>query len=133
MVLPVFATIAVTSGPDRIRSARERLAGALAFASLVLVAGTALIQVHGFIHRHLEQLPATRGLEEPVVVLLNAADGHYIGDLIQNDPMLRRSPVILLGLDSAQDRTFMAEHFPGLLMTETHAHGTVWSAPPGGN
>jgi hypothetical protein len=130
MVLPVFAALWITSGRPAARAVRGRVLGGLALASLALLNTVAMVQMNRFITGQLQQLPEVTTLETPVVVLLDASKGYYVGDLIHNDPMLRRSPIFLRSEGEAADAAFMAEHFPALRLESRHAHGTVW-APPG--
>jgi len=128
MVLPVLGALALVPQTTRI-AARERIAGGLVVGSLLLVNAAALTQVHGFIGRHLDQLPGSDGRPDAAVVLIDASRGYYTSDLIQNDPMLRTAPIILVSRGTEEDSRFMAARFPQLARIASDRYGSVWAAP----
>ena len=59
----------------------------------------------------------------PSVVFVDASRGFYAYDLVQNHPLLRESPVVMLGRDSDG---LMARHFPGYVRVASGQWGEHW-------
>jgi hypothetical protein len=123
---PVYST---SEGVDR-SAAMMRIASIARYArgaavvSLLFLLPYYLWQVHDFIETHRAQVPKYGDSAE--VVIVNPANGYYVEDLVQNDPMLRNRPILLVSNGRKNDDTMMAQNFPDLVVqTRTNA-GTVW-------
>jgi hypothetical protein len=85
-------------------------------------------QVHGFIDRHLAQLPAVKS-GTPQVLIIDPAWGYYAFDLVQNDPFMRGPVIKLLTHGPEADRQMIATHFPKLAFLGGNFRGSVWGIP----
>ena len=107
-------------------------------AAFVFCVGLRALQMHDFISLQLSQLPHYGGTERRVVFLdykgqLNIRElftGYYAGDLIQNDPWLRRPATIMFSHGAAEDVAMMARDYPGFHPVYADNHGVVWSETP---
>jgi hypothetical protein len=134
-VLPLFAAAAFMpvetprGAANALPSRRmaEYLHGT-AVGSLVILTAYFGWQVHGFISRHLAQLPrADSGV--PRVLIVDPAWGYYAFDLVQNDPFLRGPIVKMLTHGPEDDRAMMARRYPGLVMLGGNYRGSAWGVP----
>ncbi len=92
------------------------------------------MQMHGFIGKDLQQVPAYTGTE-PRVVIIDVENSFYGVDLVQNDPWLRGGVIRMVSHDAKDDAQMMSRYFPGLHQVFKDDFGSVWSegrAHPGG-
>lgn len=124
--LPLLAAAAIHAAPgERARAELSGFAAACALASLVVLAPLRAQQVHAFIAVHLAQLPrAARGT--PELVLVNTAAGYYTIDLVQNDALFARRPLVMESLGAAADAEMRRAHFPDLVLLAADERGQVW-------
>ncbi|HEU4429654.1 MAG TPA: hypothetical protein VFT98_12915 [Myxococcota bacterium] len=126
LALPLLAVSAVHVWRDSAH-ARELagFAAACALASLAVLTPLRALQCHGFIVRHLAQLPrAPSGT--PELVLVDAATGYYTIDLIQNDPLFARRPLVMEHLGAAANAQMRRRFFPDLVLLARDERGEVW-------
>ena len=136
-VLPVLGAVALASLASG-NSARESSAAELRSMagwgialSLVLCNALRLIQVESFMDRHLGQVPplaqaALAGSRE--VIFVNARNGFYSIDLVQNDPFLRGDRIVMLRRSPERVGEVMARHFPGYARVGSGPWGEHWQA-----
>jgi len=135
-VLPLLSGVALTQGlrdADAGEAAQVRgMAGWAVLLSLVLATGLRLVQVEGFVGRHLSQVPPLArepeaGVREVIVV--NARAGFYAFDLVQNDPFLRGPRIMLVEYGDERLDGFMQQQFPGYARRESGSWGERWAQP----
>lgn len=120
LALPLFATAAL-----RQSTALAGYLAACAVLSLVALTTFQALQVERFVARHLAQVPvAAKG--EPRVVLIDRSGGYYNWDLVQNDPFLRSSAMVLLSQGAQKDAAMMAARFPQYRILSSDRRGSVW-------
>lgn len=128
-VLPVLGAVFLAS-----RDASEELRTAIGWTvvlSLVLANGLRLVQVEGFVARHLAQVPP---LARPAddsqreIVLVDMRAGFYTQDLVQNDPFLRGPRITLVYRGAADTAALMAARFPAYRRAAQGAWGEQWTA-----
>ena len=102
---------------------------AVAVLSLALLLPLQVWQVHGFIARHLDQLPRA-GEGSPRLVIVKPAMGYYAADLVQNDPFLREPVIRMLSHGRAADEAMIQRHFPELSRLSSSYRGEVWGVNP---
>ncbi|OGA14258.1 MAG: hypothetical protein A3D95_10095 [Betaproteobacteria bacterium RIFCSPHIGHO2_12_FULL_69_13] len=129
-VLPLLAALALTAMPrDKLPGSNAGLHGMAGWClvlSLVLANALRIFQVDTFVRAHLGQVPPLASGEAarvPSVVFVDASRGFYAYDLVQNHPLLRESPVVMLGRDSDG---LMARHFPGYVRVASGQWGEHW-------
>jgi len=126
--LPVLAIAAMYKTDDPGATRLRNFVAGLAALSLLSLTSIDAVNVRGHIDRHLAQIPkADKGV--PQVVFVNRVFGYYAVDLVQNDPFLRKRPLMLVSHGLKADTALMSEHFPELKMTESSYRGSVWSDP----
>ena len=128
LCLPLLAAAFVrqpaTDRPDAPHTTFSYVA-AVAVLSLTLLLPLQVWQVHGFIARHLDQLPrAEEG--SPRLVIVKPAMGYYAADLVQNDPFLRQPVIRMLSHGRAADEAMIRQHFPELSRLSSSYRGEVW-------
>lgn len=128
LCLPLLAAAVVrqsaTERPDSPHTTFSYVAG-VAVLSLVLLLPLQVWQVHGFVARHLDQMP--RGGEgTPRLVLIRTSMGYYAADLVQNDPFLREPVMRMLSHGRAADQAMIQRNFPELSRLSSSYRGDVW-------
>jgi hypothetical protein len=129
IALPILAVAALQRVPPRAIGSRTAATRFIVTCALLsLFAGTALraVQIHGFIARHLHQIPAYAGTEHRVVIL-DTQHTFYGRDLIQNDPFLREDVITLITHAPQADAAMMKAQFPAMHEVYADRFGTVWS------
>jgi hypothetical protein len=133
LVLPLLAAGVLKRRPTNTHGAVFESDATRAFivecCMLTLVFGIGLRawQIHDFIARDLEQVPAYTGTERRVVILDPTAS-YYGADLVQNDPWLRTNATRMITRGPQEDEDMMREYFPGLHRVYADQYGSVWSA-----
>jgi hypothetical protein len=130
-VLPVLASIFLSEGSGGDRTELRAMAAWAVVLSLLLANGLRLVQVEAFIARHLSQVPplarpAGRGAKE--IVFVDISVGAYTQDMVQNDPFLRSSRIVMIRDNRESTARFMAERFPGYERTAQGEWGEQWTA-----
>jgi len=109
-VLPILAGLFLAQCDDRELRA---MAAWTIVLSLMLAAGLRLVQVESFVSRHLAQVPPlARPSVAREVVFVDLSAGFYAHDLVQNDPFLRASRLVMVKQKGEDTARFMARHFP---------------------
>ena len=134
-VLPVLAaagSVRLNSGSGHTDgetgTAVGRYVQGAAVAALLILAPYWFWQVHGFVSRHLAQLPeAESGVAR--VIIVNPSLGYYAQDLGLNDPFLRDPVIRLISRGPKNDEEMMAKKFPQLTLIASDYRGTVWGFP----
>jgi len=128
LCLPLLAA-AFVRGPATERPAEPHTTfsyvAAVAVLSLTLLLPLQVWQVHGFIARHLKQLPSSRE-GAPRLVIVKPEMGYYAADLVQNDPFLRQPVIRMLSHGRAADAAMVRQHFPELSRLSSSYRGEVW-------
>jgi len=102
---------------------------AVSLLGLILMLPLQVWQVHGFITRHLAQVPqADTGV--PRVVIINTSMGYYAADLVQNDPFLRDPVIYMISFGRSENRAMIANHFADLSKLSTDFRGELWGVLP---
>jgi hypothetical protein len=126
MAIPLLACAALHARRDR--AGTQRLAGfaaACALVGFVVLTPLRAQQVHAFISRHLAQLPrAASGTAE--LVLVNTAHGYYTIDLVQNDALFARKPLVMESLGAGANAEMRRRFFPDLVLLHADERGEVW-------
>lgn len=124
-VLPILGAVGaikLASMPDEgVRWSRGLLA--LSLISLIGANGLRFQQMGSFIEDHLAQFPLRVPAEFRVV--LHNHRGYYGDDLIQNDPWLRGSEVVLLA-EEKKGRALVNRHFPGVIEAGSNRYGVTF-------
>jgi hypothetical protein len=129
-VLPLFAAIPLGGKPSEIKTETRTMVGWGVMLSLALANGLRLAQVEDFVGRHLAQIPPlARTNAHPEIVFVNIRRGFYTQDLVQNDPFLRRSRLVMVSNGPEGDAAFAAKRFPAYRKTEEGAWGSAWTSP----
>lgn len=121
-VLPVLATLgavrlAAVDGPRVLRQL-----ALLALLSLVLANALRFAQMGDFMTLHLAQFPPRVAAQQRVV--LHNGLGYYAADLIQNDPWLRGSEIVLIARHA--DKARLLERLPDLQEIDSNKYGTIY-------
>lgn len=124
-VLPILGAAGVvklaTVSPEGLRWSRALLV--LSLASLIGANGLRFQQIDRFVADHLAQFPPRIPAEFRLV--LHNHRGYYGNDLIQNDPWLRGSQIVLLAdLTTASD--LVKRHFPGSVEAGRNRYGNTF-------
>ena len=125
MALPLLSTAFLTSKRITENHTWKRLIYVLAVLSVVLCTTLRFFQVYQFIDRDLAQLP-NLNQGKTYVCIVNTDRGYYTQDLIQNDPFLRESTVILRSVGSREDLKMMKDLFPQSERVRTSALYSLW-------
>lgn len=122
--LPLLAASAVENGSTT--APLRRLALSAALFSLVLCTPLRFAQVRTFIDAHLAQVPEVPGAHRRQVVFVDASQGSYTIDLVQNDPFLDGERWVLISHGQAPDARFMRAFFPGARRAAAGPFASVW-------
>jgi len=130
-VLPLLAALALSGSDARKDDELRRMAAWAVVLSALLATGLRLVQVDGFIARHLAQVPplaAPASAERPQVVFVNTGTGYYSRDLVQNDPLLRGPRIIMVYEGPERAAALMAARFPAYRKAAQGEWGELWTA-----
>jgi len=120
LAIPLLAVAAI-------RAQRELagFAAACALGGLAVLTPLRAAQTHDFVASHLAQLPsAERGI--PELLLVDTSAGYYSIDLVQNDALLARRPLVMESLGEAANAQMRRRHFPELVLLAKDERGEVW-------
>ena len=109
-VVPILAACALTGRSDTGRGL-VTFAGAAAVLSLLTLVPFQLMQIDGFISRHLAMVPAAKR-PGGNVYFIDFRDGYYLADMIQMDPLLRSEDLYLATRGSALDEQLIQSNWP---------------------
>jgi hypothetical protein len=122
--LPLLAAFFLVQEPVHF----VRIRGAVIFAALAsLLLGTALrlAQVRGYIDQHLAQIPPSPASRKQLV-FVRAGRGSYAYNMVQNDPFLRGSRLMLFSKGDPADAAFARSLWPEAKMAAKSDVATVW-------
>jgi hypothetical protein len=125
-VLPLLGAIALMT-----RSELRPMAAWCIALSLVFANGLRLVQVESFVGRHLAQVPPLARAPDPSrreIVFVNVRAGFYAQDLVQNDPFLRGSRMVMVYGGPPATAAFMASRFPAYARQGSGEWGELWAA-----
>ncbi len=123
-VLPLLAAAFLAGRADD-RQPWVRAAALAAVLSLALAVPLRFAQIHGFIGRHLDQLPP-RQPGAAQVCFVSMRKGYYTQDLVQNDPFLRAPVLYMVSYGRELDERLVQQLFPGSELTFDDGEQTVW-------
>jgi len=109
-VIPILAGCALTDRSES-RSKLESFAGAAAVLSILILVPFQANQIHGFISRHLAQIPAPKRPGNNVY-FVQPGGGSYMADMIQIDPYLRAPDLLLASRGAALDADLIRQNWP---------------------
>jgi hypothetical protein len=131
-VLPILGAAGilklVTMPGEGVRWARTLVA--MALVSVLAANGLRFLQMDGFMAGHLAQSPPRTAAESRLA--MHNGRGYYAYDLIQNDPWLRGSSVILLVQDEEEKLKLLnrfRDRFPIPPDQFTNRFGTTFASP----
>ncbi len=126
LVLPSASAITASSSAP----ALARWAQGGAIGGLLIITPYFAWQVHSFIGKQLARVPtAKKGTAQ--VIFINPSLGYYSEDLIQNDPLLRETPIRMLTHGRKEGAEVIARHFPDLVLLAQDYRGSVWGKGSG--
>jgi hypothetical protein len=126
-VLPLLAGLALVRVQDQ---EMQRMAAWAVGLSLVLANGLRLVQVDGFMGRHIGQVPPLARAADPAraeVVFIDPAAGFYTRDMVHNDPFLRKSRITMVYDGRDQTAALMAQRFPAYTKSAQGKWGELWT------
>lgn len=131
-VLPVLASLAL-GDPGAGEDAELRAMAAWAILlSLVFSNALRLVQVDGFMARHLAQVPPLARPADPAradIVFVAPRSGFYTQDMVHNDPFLRQARIMMVYDGGDRAAKLMAERFPRYVRSAEGRWGELWTAP----
>lgn len=101
----------------------SRALAALALASLIAANGLRFQQMNSFMADHLAQFPPR--VSAGFRVVLHNHRGYFGYDLIQNDPWLRGSEIVLLG-EGSSGLSLIERDFPGVVEAGNNSYGVTF-------
>jgi hypothetical protein len=126
-ILPLFAALALDAMREHIEF-RAMAAWALVL-SLLFADGLRLTQVESFVNRHLQQVPPLATAPDPAIaelVFVDIRSGLYTQDLVQNDPFLRGSRMVMVSSGALSDAELVARSFPEYAKDSEGSWGSRW-------
>src|SRR5260221_9112356 len=109
-VVPILAGCAMTE-PSKSNGRLTAFAGAAAMLNLFLVVPYQMMQIESVIARHSAQLPKPRRPGNNVYFIRDSG-GFYTGDLVQMDPMLRETDLLLFSRGPELDSELRRQNWP---------------------
>lgn len=129
IALPLLAasSLWISRGPDvgRHRTELASYVAGCAIAALLILLPLRAYQTHQFMSAHLAQIPSAES-GEPIVAIVDISLGYYAQDLVQNDPFLRRGPLMMISHGRTKDDEMMAALYPELKALKRGYRGIVW-------
>ena len=123
--LPLLGAAFLSSDSIRNTDQLKKMICVISLLALIFSTGLRFYQVHQFIGQHLSKLPVIEKSNDTIVIV-NTIQGYYTQDLIQNDPFLRESKMILRSAGQKKDLEMMKEKFPGARKMKNNVSYTVW-------
>jgi len=124
--LPLLA-VALLDEP-RTRTQFVRLAGALAFSSLVVLSPLALVHIHSFVHECKLAVPDPPP-DTLRLVFVRPERAYYGQDMVRNHPFLDTPTWVLLGKGDEDEKALVRKRFPNAVQVGSTRVGTVWDVP----
>lgn len=131
IALPVLAATGLIAARGDFGDELRGMAAWLVVLSLVLANALRLAEVEAISARHLAQVPplakaAPRDARQIVFVRTNV--GFYVRDLVQNDPFLRGTRIIMVHEGAERAADLMSRRFPGYVKELSSDWGELWTA-----
>jgi hypothetical protein len=125
-VAPILAACAMTARSES-TGGLAAFAGAAAILNLVLVVPVQMMQINSIITRHSAQLPPPRSGNNVYFV---RDGGFYRADLVQSDPLLRDSDLILFSGGDVLDAGLIQQNWPTAVLVERGLGVEQWNLGP---
>jgi hypothetical protein len=127
-VVPVLAACAMT------RKAESDLrlapfAGAVCMLSVFLIVPLQMHQMEHFVSRHLAQLPRPHRPGRDIY-FISPGGGFYMADMIQVDPLLRTSDLLLVNRGARSDADLVERNWPNAIKIGEGKWGEQWYLSP---
>jgi len=127
-VLPVLGAVAVVSGSKAQTSERTlwKLVGYAAVASLLIGTTLRTFQVHDFVERHMDQVPAAIAGKRQVL-FIDIRCGYYTVDLVQNHALLRSKVLMMMSHGPRRNVELARQLSTTAHLVTKKACGELWS------
>ena len=109
-VVPILAGCAMADRPQ-INGRLISFAGATAILSLLLLSPFQMSQIEQFVSQHLAQLAQPRRPGNNIY-FIHPLGGYYLADMIQIDPLLRNTDLLLVSHGAVLDQQMMQRNWP---------------------
>jgi hypothetical protein len=127
-VVPVLAACAMTRKAESdLRLAS--FAGAACVLSFFLILPLQMHQIEHFVSRHLAQLPLPHRPGSNIY-FINPGGGFYMADMIQADPLLRTSDLLLVNRGASADADLVRQNWPNATKIGDGKWGEQWYLRP---
>jgi hypothetical protein len=131
-VLPVLAALGLGQAGSAESAELRNMVGWGVALSLVFANALRLVQVDGFMARHLAQVPPLARSADPgqaEIVFVVPTGGFYTQDMVHNDPFLRDARITMVYDGRDKTAILMAQRFPGYVRRAEGQWGELWTAP----
>lgn len=131
VALPVLAATGLLAGRGDSGDELRGMAAWLVVLSLVFANALRLAEVEAISARHLAQVPplvkaASRDARQ--IVFVRVGVGFYVRDLVQNDPFLGATRIIMVYEGAERTADLMSRRFPEYVKEITSDWGELWTA-----
>jgi hypothetical protein len=127
-VVPVLAACAMTRKAESdLRLAS--FAGAACILSFFLIVPLQMHQIEHFVSRHLAQLPPPHKPGSNIY-FISPGGGFYMADMIQADPQLRTSDLLLVNRGASADADLVRQNWPNATKIDAGKWGEQWYLRP---
>jgi hypothetical protein len=123
-VVPILAGCAMADRPQ-IDGRLISFAGASAILSLLLLIPFQMRQIDQFIDQHLAQLPPSRRPGNNIY-FIHPLGGFYVADMIQVDPLLRNTDLLLVSHGAVLDTQMIRLNWPGAVKLSSSRAADQW-------
>jgi hypothetical protein len=127
-VVPVLAACAMTREAESDRRLAS-FAGAACILSFFLILPLQMHQIEHFVSRHLAQLPPPQRPGSNIY-FINPGGGFYMADMIQADPLLRTSDLLLVNRGASADADLVRQNWPNAIKIGDGKWGEQWYLRP---
>jgi hypothetical protein len=127
-VVPILAGCGLA---DRSETARRLVtfAGAAAIMSLVLLVPLQMYQIENFIAQHLAQIPSPKRPGSNII-FIGGGPGFYLPDMVQIDPLLRESDLLLWSRGPQLDAQLVRQNWPNAVRLGDRPWAQQWYVGP---
>lgn len=127
-VVPVLAACAMTRKAES-DLRLESFAGAACILSILLIVPLQMHQMEHFVSRHLAQLPRPHRPGSNIY-FINPGGGFYMADMIQAEPLLRTSDLLLVNRGTSTDADLVQRNWPNAIKIGDGKWGEQWYLRP---